>query len=38
MPALTKKEMRPNTFGKSASETCPRALTSSRIAIAVESA
>ena len=36
-PALTKNEMRPKTRGKSSSATCPRALTSSNTAIAVES-
>ena len=37
-PALTKKEIRPKTLGKSSSATWPRALTSSSTAIAVESA
>ena len=37
-PAFTKNEIRPKTLGKSASETCPRAFTSSSTAIAVERA
>jgi hypothetical protein len=37
-PALTKKEIRPTTFSKSSSETCPDALTRSSTAIAVHSA
>ncbi len=34
-PALTKKLIRPKTFGKSSSETWPRSLTESRTAIAL---
>ena len=36
-PALTKKLIRPKTFGKSSSATWPRAFTASSTAIALES-
>ncbi|UUZ58362.1 hypothetical protein LP418_19475 [Nocardioides sp. B-3] len=37
-PALTKKLIRPTTFSKSSSETCPEFLTWSSTAIAVHNA